>query len=80
MKRIFVSQSERDMGRNRQHRRLEARLDSIKLNIPKMPEVTLCPHIKYCYIVTQKRCLFSGIHKECNVAKFYNKNPNYRNK
>lgn len=77
MKRIFVSQSEFDMGRNRNNRRLIAILDGIKLQAPEMPEVTFCQHINYCHVVTSKNCLFGEGHVGCRVSIFYERNQNY---
>ena len=82
-KKILTSQSERDMTRNRDNRRLIAMLDDVELKIPKRVEVTLCPHIKYCHIkychiVKNKYCLFGEGYVRCRVARFYDKNLNYR--
>ena len=76
-KKILTSQSERDMTRNRDNRRLIAMLDDVELKIPKRVEVTLCPHIKYCHIVKNKDCLFGEGYVGCRVARFYDKNLNY---
>jgi len=80
MKQIFVSQSEKDMGRNRGNRRLIAILDGVKLKTTEMPEVVFCPHIDYCAITTNKKCLFGEGWKSCRTAQFYNRNPKYGRK
>lgn len=73
MKQIFVSQSEKEMGRNRSNRKLIAILDGCRPQIPEMPRVTFCPHIDYCHIITNKKCLFGEGYVGCRVAKYYNK-------
>ena len=66
------------MTRNRGNRRLIAMLDGVKLKPTEMPEVSFCPHINYCAITTNKKCLFGEGYVGCRVAQFYDKNPHYK--
>jgi len=77
-KQIFVSQSEKDMSRNRGNRRLIAMLDGVKLKPTELPTATFCPHITYCTITSNKKCIFGEGYKVCRVSKFYDRNPHYR--
>jgi len=146
MKKVIISQSEKDLGRNRPHRRLEAELDNQEREIltksinftHNSPDnysqarsnsvqgssrrnyakegvsqttspsaldtyrqneratlstnasqptsnkrgmgnsadsfnITFCPHLDYCPVVSSKNCLFNFGYESCQVAKFYNK-------
>jgi len=114
MKKVIISQSEKDLGRNRPHRRLEAELDNQEREIltksmnfthsspdnysqarsnsvqgssrrnyakegvsqttsPSALDITFCPHLDYCPVVSSKNCLFNFGYESCQVAKFYNK-------
>jgi len=82
MKHIFTSQATLNLGRNRSHRKLEAKLDNLSrtTTIPKelIEEPRMdCPHYLYCNIRVFGRinCLFG--YKNCQTYKFYEKYPNY---
>lgn len=73
MKKIFVSQSELDLSRNRHQRRLEAKLDAQIEILPK--GIMFCEYINLC----NKPC-FKKEDDYCGVRRFYEKYPNYPNK
>ena len=64
MKKIFTSQGNLNLGRNREHRRLEAKLDN--------EEPEQCKHKKYCPLKQYSmKCVFNR--NNCQSYKFYEK-------
>ena len=37
------------------------------------PDITFCPHLDYCPVVSSKKCLFNFGYESCQVNKFYNR-------
>ena len=70
-KKIFTSQNNFNLGRNREHRILEAKLDGYKFKNEE-PEID-CPYYDKCKVRTFGRikCLFD--YTQCQTYKFYEK-------
>ena len=68
MKKIFVSQSSMNGGRNRHHRRLEAVLDKFSLR-----KKDICEHEEYCNVkkTLDKAHCSKHYSKDCQTSKFY---------
>lgn len=77
-KRIFVSQSEFDLGRNRHQRRLEAGLDKNqedKIDIKELVAEQILPEgTEFCeYIEKCRKPCFKKPNEYCGVRSFLNK-------
>jgi len=79
-KKVFSSQGNFDMGRNRAQRRLEARLDHLKkrVNNYNHQESNICIHESYCPNNIQKSIVKCILGSECKIKSFYDKYPDYK--
>lgn len=78
VKKIFISQSSLELGRNREKRRLEATLDCPQVNSSKgkplfRPPVDICIYNSHCNVrkvLGRKQC-YLEFTKSCRTYQYY---------